>query len=167
MAASQAWLPPSNRASALASRALSSTQRSWDGMSRSQHQSLLRLGTPVVPAPTTTVERPLSSSSWEGAWNLRFEFQGNWSKRPLNIEATQSGVTGDYGLGTLEGRFGKETSLQSTAQSRTRRTPAQPVGRANRRARFRSLWQRIGRSMAGWWDVCSEGHKWAWEADRR
>lgn len=123
--------------------------------------------TPVVPAPTTTVERRLSFSSWGGVWDLRFEFQGNWSKRLLNMEATQSGVTGDYGLGTLAGRFreGDVTTVNGTITNTT--NTGQTCRSGKQEGSFSLTLAKDGRSMAGWWDVCSEGQRYKWEADRR
>ena len=85
----------------------------------------------------------------------------------MNIEATQSGVTGDYGLGTLAGRFkeGDVTTVNGTITNTTNTGTTCRSGKQE--GSFSLTLAKDGRSMAGWWDVCSEGHKWAWEADKR
>ncbi|MEO5742379.1 MAG: serine protease [Vicinamibacterales bacterium] len=159
-----------------------STLRGWD--IEISAPTTAGTGTPVDPAPTTTrptrragsigraplpgdVESGLSPNSWGGVWDLRFEFQGNWSKRLLNMEATQSGVTGDYGLGTLEGRFrqGDVTTVNGTITNTTNTGTTCRSGKQE--GSFSLTLAKDGRSMAGWWDVCSEGPRYKWEADKR
>jgi len=157
-----------------------STLRGWD--IEIAPPTTAGTATPVDPAPTTTrpTRRPgpvgraagevasgLSSSNWAGVWDLRFEFQGNWSKRLLNMEATRSGVTGDYGLGTLEGRFneGDVTTVNGKITNTTNTGTTCRSGKQE--GSFSLTLAKDGRSMAGWWDVCSQGQRYKWEADKR
>ena len=83
------------------------------------------------------------------------------------MEATRSGVTGDYGLGTLEGRFneGDVTTVNGKITNTTNTGTTCRSGKQE--GSFSLTLAKDGRSMAGWWDVCSEGQRYKWEADKR
>jgi hypothetical protein len=113
------------------------------------------------------VENILSFRDWEGSWNLEWEFQGKWYGKVMEINATPSGITGDYVLGILEGNFvrGDISRVRGEITNVTKTGSTCPSGK---QAGFFALTLAAdGRSMDGWWDVCGEGTKWTWRAKKR
>ena len=122
-------------------------------------------GTPA--SPTERGDARLSFRSWEGAWDLKWEFEGNWYARVMNLKSTPTGISGDYVVGILEGRFadGDISRVSGDITNTTNTGTACPSGKQV--GLFSLMLAADGRSMDGWWDVCGEGRKWAWKADKR
>src|SRR5580765_3693162 len=57
------------------------------------------------PTPTRAATNILSFRDWEGSWELKWQFNGDWYEKPMTVRATQTGIAGDYVLGILQGRF--------------------------------------------------------------
>jgi len=119
-------------------------------------------------SPGGQLQTVLTFRDWEGTWNLKWEYEKNWYERVMSVKATPSGITGDYVNGTLEGRFvdgdfAKVTGgiTNTTGTGTTCPTTGKQTGS------FLLTLTKDGRSMDGWWDVCSEGMKWAWKAEKR
>jgi len=123
------------------------------------------LGT--VEAPAAQVQNILSFRDWEGSWDLQWEFQGKWYGKVMDVNATSSGIAGDYVLGTLEGDF-VQGDISRVKGTITNVTGTGSTCKSGKQAGFFSLTLAAdGRSMAGWWDVCGEGTKWTWKAKKR
>ena len=113
------------------------------------------------------VENILSFRDWKGAWDLEWEYQGKWYGKVMELEATPTGITGDYVLGVLNGRF-VQGDVARVSGEITNVTNTGSTCSSGRQGGFFSLnLARDGRTMEGWWDVCGEGRKWAWKAKKR
>ena len=125
------------------------------------------LATDAFEAPAAQVQNILSFRDWEGSWDLEWEFQGKWYGKVMEVSATQSGITGDYVLGILEGEFVRG-DVSRASGTITNVTSTGSTCKSGKQAGFFSLTLAAdGRSMAGWWDVCGEGRKWTWKAKKR
>ncbi len=72
------------------------------------------VGAPVAslassPASAASAHPPdqVSFRSWQGAWNLQFEYDGQWNAKTMTIQSDPSGIQGDYELGRLKGVYDK------------------------------------------------------------
>jgi len=107
-----------------------------------------------------------SFRDWQGSWNLRWEFEGTWDGRTLNLNSHPSGITGNYEIGTLEGTFvGGDFSRVTGTITNTSNTGTDcPSGKQE--GLFSLTLSSGGTAMDGWWDVCGKGTKYAWKANR-
>ena len=104
---------------------------------------------------------------WEGAWNLKWEFDRNWYERVMMVKAGESGITGDYVNGILEGRFATGDFSKVVGEITNTTGTGTTCASGKQTGSFVLTLAKDGQSMEGWWDVCSEGMKWPWKADRR
>lgn len=118
----------------------------------------------VKPVPIKNI---LSFRDWEGSWNLEWEFEGQWYGKPMELSADRSGISGDYVLGTLKGSFvgsdfsnvkGEITNVTGTGKT---------CYSGKQEGAFLLTLSNDGKSIDGWWDVCSEGTKYQWKAVKR
>jgi hypothetical protein len=116
---------------------------------------------PMKPGATKTI---LSFRDWEGSWDLQWEFEGQWYGKSMKVSADQSGIAGDYVLGTLKGSFvGRDFSKATGAITNVTGTGTTcPSGKQE--GVFSFTLSNDGKSMDGWWDVCGEGKKYEWKA---
>jgi hypothetical protein len=109
----------------------------------------------------------LTFRDWEGSWDLKWEFNGQWYERPLSVKAAPSGITGDYVNGSLEGRFADGDFSKVTGEIANTTNTGTTCSSGRQTGSFMLALAADGRSMEGWWDVCSEGTKWVWKAARK
>lgn len=85
----------------------------------------------------------------------------------MTMKSDRFGVTADYELGVLEGRF--EGGNVSTVFGQTTNTTGtgSTCASGKQTGSFQLTLAKDGEGMEGWWDVCSEGEKYPWEARKR
>jgi TIR domain len=107
---------------------------------------------------------------WQGSWYLQWEYEGKWSSQKMTLRSHQSGIDGNYEIGTLEGTFAhgdfsKVTGeFINTAGTGVNCLSGNLYGKQG--GSFSFTLANDGRSMDGWWNVCGEGKRWRWKADR-
>lgn len=123
---------------------------------------------PKVSEPAKPKARLLSYRDWEGTWDLRWKFADHpWANQVMTMKADRFGVTADYELGVLEGRF--EGASVSTVFGQITNTTGtgSTCASGKQTGSFQLTLSKDGQRMEGWWDVCSEGEKYPWEARKR
>jgi hypothetical protein len=123
----------------------------------------------AAPVPAASVRPPdqLSFRSWQGTWNLQFEYNGQWTAKTMTIQSDPSGIQGDYELGRLRGVYDKGDASTVTGQIENTTGTGSTCDSGKQTGSFSLTLTTNGRSMAGWWDVCGAGRKWMWKADKR
>ena len=109
----------------------------------------------------------LSFHDWEGSWSLQWEYEGQWYEKPMTLTADQSGITGEYGLGTVKGTY--ENGDISTVTGEYTNTSGTGVDcpSGKQTGSFTLNLKRGGKSMEGWWDICGKGTQRRWKAEKR
>jgi hypothetical protein len=123
---------------------------------------------PVPIAEPLPVAKPaLAPKDWEGVWQLRFQYAGNWSDdKTMKVRAGANRVSGSYDIGNFSGAFsGNDHSRISGEFVNTAGTGVDcPNGKQG--VRFTFTLSEDAKTMSGWWDVCGQGPKWPWKAAR-
>jgi len=119
------------------------------------------------PPATVATRSPLSPRDWEGSWDLKWQFNGDWYGKVMTVTATQNEIAGDYGLGTLKGQFVQGDVSRVTGEITNTTNTGTTCKTGQQSGLFQLTLASDGRHMEGWWDVCGEGTKWAWKADKR
>jgi outer membrane cobalamin receptor len=141
----------------------------WDVCGEGQRwlwKAVKRAGT-----PGGRVDDVQSFRNWEGSWNLVYEYQGKSYSQVMTLKPTQTTLFGDYVVGILEGQF-VQGDFSKVAGDITNTTNTGSTCRSGKHSgkqggSFSLTLARDGRSIYGWWDVCGEGQKWSWKADKR
>jgi hypothetical protein len=124
--------------------------------------------TPVpAPEPVPVAKPALAPKDWEGVWQLRFQYAGNWSDdKTMKVRAGANRVSGSYDIGNFSGAFsGNDHSRISGEFVNTAGTGVDcPNGKQG--GRFTFTLSEDAKTMSGWWDVCGQGQKWPWKAAR-
>jgi hypothetical protein len=119
-------------------------------------------------APSTGASQlVLTFRDWEGSWDLKWEFNHEWYARPLSVKAAPSGISGGYVNGILDGRFADGDFSKVTGEITNTTNTGTTCSSGKQTGSFMLALAADGRSMEGWWDVCSEGTKWPWKAVRQ
>ncbi len=121
---------------------------------------------PATAAFTETADQ-LSFRSWQGTWNLQYEYDGQWYAKTMTIQSDPSGIQGDYEVGRLRGVYDKGDISTATGEIENTTATGSTCASGKQTGSFSLTLTTSGRSMAGWWDVCSAGHKWMWKAEKR
>ena len=115
----------------------------------------------------TQVEKELSFEDWSGPWELSWEFsEGQWlGPIPMELKSDQSGISGDYGLGSIEGVFvnGDFSKAEGEYTDKTEDEPC-PYGESG--GPFSLTLAKDGSSMEGLWCACREVATRHWKATR-
>jgi hypothetical protein len=125
----------------------------------------------VVSAERTQPGNPQQNRAafrdWDGRWDLKFEFQGQWHSAQMIIKATDSGIRASYDFGRLEGAFDGGDVSTATGQIENTTATGTTCSSGKQTGSFSMTLAVNGRSMTGWWDVCSAGPKYRWKAAKR
>jgi TIR domain-containing protein len=129
------------------------------------------------PEAKTQAQDVLAFRDWDGSWNLSWVYAGNTSKGEMKLRSDRFGIAGEYRdgdnklLGTLKGTFVGGDFSKVTGEF------ANPNGsgencqsgkQAGKRGGSFSLdLAKGGKSMTGWWDICTVGKQYHWEAQKR
>jgi hypothetical protein len=124
---------------------------------------------PKTPTETTTIEPKniLSFRDWEGSWDLKWEFNGQWYGKIMKLTSDRSGISGDYILGTLKGSFINGDVSKATGEIKNVTGTGTNCPSGEQTGLFSLTLSNDGGSMDGWWDVCGEGKKYKWKAVKR
>ncbi len=120
-----------------------------------------------APEPKPATKPALAAKDWEGVWQLRFQYNKNWSDdKIMKVRATPSRVSGHYDIGNFSGTFsGGDYSRISGEFVNTAGTGVDcPNGKQG--GHFMFTLSEDAKTMSGWWDVCGQGQKWPWKAAR-
>jgi hypothetical protein len=119
------------------------------------------------PPSTGAARNILSFRDWEGSWDLKWQFNGDWYEKVMTVTATQTGIAGDYVLGTLQGQFVQGDVSRVSGEITNTTNTGTTCKTGQQAGLFQLTLANDGRHVEGWWDVCGEGTKWAWKADKR
>jgi hypothetical protein len=113
---------------------------------------------------------------WDGFWNFSSVWEGNKSIGEMELRSDRLGITGEYRdgakklLGTLKGTFVGGDFSKVTGEF------TNPVGsggncpsgeQAGKRGGSFSLdLAKGGKSWTGWWDLCTVGKRFPWDAEK-
>jgi hypothetical protein len=110
----------------------------------------------------------LSFRDWQGFWNLQWEYHGKWYEKIMNLRSDQSGIAGEYELGTLKGTFVRGDASKVAGEYTNTAGSGVDCSSGKQGGQFTLTLASGGRSMDGWWDVCGDqGTRRKWKADRR
>jgi len=117
----------------------------------------------------TEAQNVLSFRDWQGSWELRWEFpEGKWQDPvTMSLSSDQSGIRGDYGLGPINGAFVDGDFSKVTGEFTNTSGTGTDCQAGKQGGSFSFTLKNGGRSMDGWWDVCSKGKKYRWQANKR
>jgi hypothetical protein len=120
-----------------------------------------------LPTTTLIAQTPLSFRSWEGSWNLAWQYDGKWYESAMTLRADQFGIEGDYELGSLKGTFvnGSFTQVEGEFINTSGTGADCPSGKQGGWFSFNLA--NNGKHMRGWWDICGKGKRMQWKADKR
>ncbi len=113
------------------------------------------------------VQNVLVFRDWEGSWDLEWDYDGASYKKVMELSADQSGITGDYVLGTLAGSFADGDVSKVTGDIKNVTETGQTCTSGEQTGRFFLELSSDGRSIEGWWTVCDEETQHAWRAVKR
>lgn len=133
--------------------------------------------TPKKQEPKTQAQNVLSFLAWQGSWNIHWQYDGKDYKAEMKLRSDQFGITGEYKdgntkLGTLKGTFvggdfsqvtGEFTNPDGTGEK------CQSGKQAGKRGGSFYLFldpAKGGKSMTGWWDLCTVGKQFRWDAEK-
>lgn len=128
--------------------------------------------------PTTPVQIVLPFLAWQGSWNIRWEYDGKMYQAEMKLRSDRLGITGEYRdrdnklLGTIKGTFvggdfsqvtGEFTNPDGSGEN------CQSGKQAGKRGGSFYLFldpTKGGKSMTGWWDLCTVGKQSLWDAEK-
>jgi hypothetical protein len=123
--------------------------------------------TPKDSGTQDAIRSILVFRDWEGSWDLKWEFGGAFYEKPMKLSADQSGITGDYVLGTLKGAFVGGDVSKVTGEIKNVTNTGETCSSGEQSGRFSLELSSDGRRMEGWWTVCDETTKHQWSAVKR
>jgi hypothetical protein len=128
--------------------------------------------------PTPPVQIVLPFLAWQGSWNIRWKYDGKEYQAEMKLSSDRLGIAGEYRdrdnklLGTLKGTFVGNDFSQVTGEFTS------PVGSGDNCPSGKQAGKRGGsfylsldpakggKSMIGWWDLCTTGKHSTWEAEK-
>lgn len=133
--------------------------------------------TPKRQDPQTQAQNVISFLAWQGSWKLRWTYAGKEYTAEMKLRSDQSGIAGEYGngdnkLGTLKGTFvggdfskitGEFTNPDGTGEN------CKSGKQAGKRGGSFYLFldpAEGGKSMTGWWDLCTLDKHSRWDAEK-
>jgi len=140
-----------------------------DGMKKDEiaaNQATTTARPPKEEASTQAGDAP-SFQDWQGSWNLQWELEGTWSGKTMSLKSHQAGIFGDYEIGLIEGSFVDGDFTEVTGEYTNTAGTGQDCSYGKQGGRFLFKMSNDGTRMDGWWDVCGEGKKREWKADKR
>jgi len=116
----------------------------------------------------TQVEKEVSFEDWSGLWELSWEFaEGQWlGPIPMELISDQSGISGDYGLGPIEGVFVNGDFSKAEGKYLNTKTEGELCTSGERGGPFSLTLAKDGSSMEGLWGACGEAATRHWKATR-
>lgn len=118
-----------------------------------------------------------SFRDWDGSWNLSSVWEGKTSRLEMELSSDRFGIAGEYRdggnklLGTLKGTFvggdfSKVTGEFTNPDGSGENCPSGKQA-GKRGGSFSLDLAEGGKSMTGWWDLCTVGKQFHWEAEKR
>jgi hypothetical protein len=135
-------------------------------------------GTLKRQEPTTPVQIVLPFLAWQGSWNIRWEYDGKMYQAEMKLRSDRLGIAGEYRdrddklLGTLKGTFVDGDFSKVTGEFTNPDDAGEkcPSGKqAGKRGGSYYLFldpAKGGKSMTGWWDLCTVGKQSLWGAEK-
>jgi hypothetical protein len=127
--------------------------------------------------PKTQAQDVPSFRDWNGFWNLSSVWGGKTSKFDMALRSDRVGIVGEYRdgdnklIGTVTGTFAADDFSTVTGEFTSPNGSGGncPSGKqaGKRGGSFSFVLAKDGKSMAGWWDLCTTGNKFQWDAEKR